>query len=75
MTQYRKAGIRTFYRVINNGIVTRVLNMEKLSQIEVSDNPIIRSAALDDSETKPITPKEFERELALAMERITTLTL
>jgi hypothetical protein len=60
---------------MDNGIVTRILNKERFSRIEVTDNPLIREDAFDDSETKPITSEEFDRELELAMSRITTLKL
>jgi hypothetical protein len=60
---------------IDDRIVIRVTNKEKFSQVDVSDNPIIREDALDDSETKSITSEEFDRELAIAMNRINTLTL
>lgn len=74
MTHYRHSGMRRYYK-IDDKIVIRVMNKEKFSQVDVSDNPLIREDALDDSETKPITSEEFDRQLALAMDRITTLKL
>lgn len=73
MTQYRKAGMRLYYKVMDNGIVVRVRNQDKLSQVDVSINPIIQCEAMDD--TKEVTQAEFDEQLDIAMGRINELRL
>lgn len=73
MTQYRKAGMRQYYKILDNGIVVRVRNQEKLSQVDVSINPIIQCDAMDD--TKEVTQAEFDEQFDIAMGRINELKL
>lgn len=73
MTQYRKAGMRQYYKIMDDGVVLRVRNQEKLSQVDVSVNPIIQCDAMD--ETKEVTQAEFDEQFNIAMIRIKELKL
>jgi hypothetical protein len=70
MAQYRKAGMRTFYKVTDTGAVIKVLNKEALSQVVVSRNIIIEADATDPYDTIEITEAEFDQQFNLAKKRI-----
>lgn len=66
---YRKGSTRYFFRIDDDGIVTRVLNKEKFSKIDVSDNPLIRSD-VNDVGTRESTETEFNAAFSQAFDRI-----
>jgi len=70
---YRRSGMRTFYKVIDNKVVIRVTNKESFSQVDVSENRFIVEDAID--ETREITAEEFDEAFNLAMERIKNQTI
>lgn len=72
MIEYRKSGTRDFMK-IEGDIVVRVMNKEKFSRVDVSDNPIIRCDAKDG--TILCSKDEFVDAYNLAMERIQTLKI
>jgi len=65
---YRRSGMRTFYKVIDNKVVIRVTNKESFSQVDVSENRFVIEDATD--ETSEITGAEFGQAFNLAMDRI-----
>lgn len=70
MTQYRKAGYRTFYKVKDDGTVIKILNKELFSQVAVCKNHLIKADALDPQDTKEISEAEFNSEYELAKTRL-----
>lgn len=70
MPKYRRAGLRTFYKITDENLVVKILNKESFSQITICKNPIILSDALDESETKEITQTQFDDEYKLATHRV-----
>lgn len=70
MTQYRKAGMRTFYKVADDGTVIKVLNKHSLSQVTVCLNDIIMQDALDQQDTKEISEAEFNEQYNIAKQRL-----
>lgn len=68
MAEYRKAGLRTYYR-IRGTIVMRVINKMYQSEVLVCDNVVIFTEA-GDAETEPITESEFTEQYNIAIERI-----
>lgn len=76
MPSYRKAGKspRDVYKV-DGDLVIRVLNKEKFSRIDVSDNRLIRSDALDEDSTKECTESEFNEQYQIALDRINKMRI
>jgi hypothetical protein len=70
MTQYRKAGMRTFYKVADDGTVTKILNKELLSQVTVCKNYLVKADALDPQDTKEISEAEFNEQYEIAKQRL-----
>jgi hypothetical protein len=70
MPEYRKAGLRTFYRIDGEEVV-KVHNREKFSSAEVSvQNWIVLDTATDPQDTEPITEQEFLTQYNEALTRI-----
>lgn len=68
MTEFRKAGLRTYYRVSDKDIIM-VRNMHSRSVVDVSNgNMVIECDALD--RTEVITEEEFTQAYNEALERI-----
>jgi len=71
---YRRSGMRTFYKVIDNKTVIRVFNREFLSTIEISNGNIFHlNDSVDDG--KDITAAEFDAAFKMAKDRILNETI
>ncbi len=74
MTQYRRNGLRRFYKIYDDGTVCAVLNQQNWSEIKFGINGFMIADIFDPYPTntgmKEITGKEFNEAYKLAYDRI-----
>ncbi|HYG03307.1 MAG TPA: hypothetical protein VD927_12735 [Chryseosolibacter sp.] len=75
MIEYRKAGIRTFYRIDGDN-VTRVINKSWKSTVDVGEIELVSSDVMTDAQTyKPCTEQDFKEQYNIALDRINKMKI
>jgi hypothetical protein len=74
VVQYRKSGLRIFYRIDGEQVV-RVINKRSFSALEVGNDYTIHDSATDVDNTKECSEEEFTSAYREALERITKMNI